>query len=143
MRCLFSSPRRGRLLLTALLMAGGMLSTLAATTGVPLELKVTPGTVRAGDKNASTVSAVVTLAAPSPTFFVCNLRSSDPGQLSFDTIVFRRGQVRGQTVGVVHWRSVRKDCAIKVGAFSIDDPNVEVWFTVNLKVADESTGDAF
>lgn len=109
----------------------------AFSTGVPVEFSIAPATIRQQNKDEGSAVATVTLKAPSPTFFVCQIRSNDPEKISFSTIIFKKGQVQGTAAGVVHWLRILKDGTIKLSAFSVDAPGEKLWFTVGLKVKDE------
>jgi hypothetical protein len=107
------------------------------STGVPSQFAIDPATVRQQDKDETSVKATVRLRVPSPTFFVCQIRSSDKDKVSFANIIFAKGQLSGKAEGLVHWSAVKTDCRVKVSAFSVDAPDGQLWFTISLKTADD------
>jgi hypothetical protein len=131
------SPSLRRLVFVLISTLGTILPSYAFSTGVPTQFTVDPASVRELEKDESTVTATVTLQSPSPTYFVCQIRSSDRQKLSFTNIIFKKGQVEGTAPGTVHWLQVLKDTAVKVSAFSVDAPGNKLWFTVSLKLKDE------
>ena len=134
-RVRLSSSFRSSALALGTLAVGGLFggAAFALSTGVPVSFTVDPSTVRQRQKDTSAVTATVTLESPSPTFFICELRSADPRKLSFPTIIFRKGDIRQQTQGVANWKFVRKDARIRVTAYSVDAPDRQLSFTVALK----------
>jgi hypothetical protein len=68
----------------------------------------------------------VVLKEPSPTFFVCELRSSDPRVVRFSPLIFAKGQLQAKGNSVVYWSAVMKAEDVTVTAFSVDNPDVEV-----------------
>jgi hypothetical protein len=116
----------------------GLAPVSASETGVPVSLTISPSTARQPeDKPITPLTATVVLAAPSPAFFICNVRSENPAEVSFDRILFIKGQLRGTAPGRVSWGSVMEDGPVKVAAFSVNDPSIKIWFSVNLKVGGE------
>jgi hypothetical protein len=91
----------------------GVATTFGMSTGVPAAFSIEPATLRQGDKDVTTVLATVTLQSPSPTFFVCALRSADKQKIDFATIIFRKGQTTGEAPGYVHWHSILKDVRLQ------------------------------
>jgi len=115
-----------------------MLNASAFSTGIPIKFTVDPATVRQGEKQVSSIMAHVTLQAPSPTYFICQIRSSDKDDLvTFDNIIFKKGQTEGMSSGRVHWQRIPVDCQIKISAFSVDAPEGKLWFTISLKTKNE------
>ena len=105
----------------------------AFSTGIPLKFSIDPATVRQRDKDETPLQATVFLKAPSPTFFVCQIRSSHNSGVTFANIVFKKGQTQGTSTGTVHWPGILKDSTVKVSAFSVDSPGEKLWFTISLK----------
>lgn len=117
------------------------------STGVPATLTLDPASVRQRDKDTTPVAATVTLESPSPSFFVCELRSAEPRKISFPTIIFRKGDLTGHAEGFVYWKAIRKESRVRVNTFSTDAPDRQLSFTVVLrpKTAEETeppAGDA-
>jgi hypothetical protein len=106
----------------------------AFSTGVPAGITFEPPTLRQGEHNAGTVTATVTLTEPSPVFFVCVVRSTEPRIVGFSPIIFAKGQLTGKCTGAIHWSVIDRDSSVKVSAFSADDPNLTVWASFSLKV---------
>jgi hypothetical protein len=115
----------------------------AFSTGVPVAFTVDPATIRERDRDTSEVQALVTLSEPSPTFFVCRIRSFDSDKIAFSTIIFKKGDIQGKSRGIVHWKAVYKDCRVRLSAFNTDAPDRQLSFTVALKPAppEQTTGD--
>jgi hypothetical protein len=111
-----------------------LLPASAFSTGVPDRFSVEPATVRQRTGDTDAVVATVVLKSPSPGVFICQLRTSDPDKVTFPTIIFKKGDREGKSEGQVHWAQVDHDCTVKVSAFSVDAPDVQVSFTVTLKV---------
>ncbi len=105
----------------------------AFETGVPVKLVITPSTVQEADATRTTVKVHVTLRAPAPCYFICELRSSDRRQLSLTDIIFKKGDTEGASTGTVDWSEVAADGSIKVLAFSADAPDQTVAATVLLQ----------
>jgi len=105
----------------------------ALSTGIPGTFNIDPVTVRQKEKSETPVLATVILKAPSPSFFVCQIRSTDRNKVSFANIVFKKGQLQGTAQGTVHWQSILKDCEVRISAFSIDAPEEKLWSAVVLK----------
>jgi hypothetical protein len=105
----------------------------ALSTGVPVLFTIDPATIRQRDKETTEVAVAVTLQTPSPSFFVCEIRSMDKNKINFTNIVFRKGDTQGKSQGLVRWKTVRTDCRVRVCAFSVDAPDQQLWFTVALK----------
>jgi hypothetical protein len=105
----------------------------AFSTGAPVTFTVDPATIRQRDRDTSQVQALVTLSEPSPTFFICRIRSYDPDKIGFSTIIFKKGDIQGKGVGTVHWKAVYKDCRVRLSAFNTDAPDRQLSFTVALK----------
>jgi hypothetical protein len=120
-------------------LALGVVTASASQTGVPVDLKIDPASIRQANRNTSQVVASVTLKAPAPDFFICDVRSADASKIKFSSILFVKGQLKGKGSGTVFWDNVPQDCTVKVGAFSINRPDQEIWFTVSLKVLDETS----
>ena len=117
----------------------GCLSCLEApalSTGIPVQFNVDPATVRQREKNETPVIATVILKVPSPTFFACQIRSSDKDKISFSDIIFKKGQIKGTATGIVHWGQILRNCDVKISAFSVDAPEEKLWFTLALKIKD-------
>ena len=110
----------------------------ALSTGIPIQFSLDPATIRQGEKDKSNVLATVVLQAPSPTVFVCQLRSSDKDKVSFVDIIFKKGQLKGTASGIVYWKRILHDCEVKVSAFSVDAPGEKLWFTITLRVQDQN-----
>jgi hypothetical protein len=103
-------------------------------TGVLISFGVDPATIRQrADTKMTTVEAIVTLQQPSPAFFVLTIRSHDADQISFASIVFRKGDIRGTSEGVVHWKAVQRDARVRLSAYNSDSPDQQLTFTVTLK----------
>ena len=114
----------------------------AFSTGVPASFTVEPATIRQRDRDTSQVQALVKLSEPSPTFFVCQIRSYDSDKIAFSTIIFKKGDIQGKSQGIVHWKAVYKDCRVRLSAFNTDAPDQQLSFTVALKPAppEQTTG---
>jgi len=104
----------------------------AFETGVPLKLVIIPSSIQEEDATRATVKVRVTLRAPAPCYFICELRSSDRRQLSLADIIFRKGDIEGVGTGTIDWSEVPADGSIKVQAFSTDAPDQKVEATVAL-----------
>ena len=122
----------------AVLICLSSLNAPALSTGIPLRFTIDPATLRQREKDETPVLATVTLKVPAPVVFVCQIRSSDKGKVSFNDIVFKKGQIEGTAPGMVSWTRILQDCAVKVSAFSVDAPGEKLWFTVTLKVKDQT-----
>jgi hypothetical protein len=110
----------------------------AQATGLPLTLTIEPAIVRAQETKESTIVATVTLKDPSPTFFICNLHSSDPEKVRFANLIFKKGQLQGLTSGVVYWPRIHVGCDVRISAFSEDAPGEKLFFTITLKPKDDT-----
>jgi hypothetical protein len=110
----------------------------AFSTGIPLKFSIDPATVRQQEKDESEVLATVILEVPSPAYFICQIRSSDKNGVTFNDIIFKKGQIQGTSSGIIHWQRILKDCDVKVSAFSVDAPGEKLWFTIMLKTKDEN-----
>jgi len=108
----------------------------AAATVTLMQFSIDPGSIRQRDRDKDTAVATVTLKVPSPTFFVCQIRSSDGYKIGFPNIIFKKGEIQGTAQGTVYWLHILKDCSIKLSAFNVDDPDEKLWYTVELKVKD-------
>jgi hypothetical protein len=130
------------LALTFALIWLGSLPAPAFSTGLPVSFTVDPATIRQRDRDTSEVQALVKLSEPSPTFFVCQIRSFDSDKIAFSTIIFKKGDTQGKSVGTVHWKAVYKDCRVRLSAFNTDAPDQQLSFTVALKPAppEQTTG---
>jgi hypothetical protein len=122
-------------MLNALLLGWALvLPALAFETGVPISFGVDPATIRQrADTKIAKVEAIVTLQEPSPAFFVLTIRSHDADQISFASIIFRKGDLRGTSEGVVHWKAVSRDARVRLSAYNADLPDTQLTFTVTLK----------
>jgi hypothetical protein len=90
------SPVRPLVILTFF----GFLSVMdapALSTGVPIQFTIDPATVRKREKDETPLVATVVLKVPSPSFFVCQIRSSDKDEITFTDIVFKKGQIIAAT----------------------------------------------
>ena len=125
-----ASPPRILVLLAVAGLAMGSLH--AFETGVPLKLVIIPSSIQEEDATRATVKVRVTLRAPAPCYFICELRSSDRRQLSLADIIFRKGDIEGVGTGTIDWSEVPADGSIKVQAFSTDAPDQKVEATVAL-----------
>ncbi len=105
-----------------------------AATGVPISLAIEPGTVKQGDDGRTYLKTTVTLQAPSPTYFICEVRSQDKHKLECSTIIFKKGDLQGKGYATVFWSGVSDDTSVKVKAFNVEAPDVAVSFTVQLQV---------
>ena len=105
----------------------------ALSASVPLQFNIEPATIRQTEKDETPITATVVLKVPAPNVFVCQIRSSDKNKVTFDNIVFKRGQTRGTARGIVHWSRIVKNGEVKVSAFNVDTPGEKLWFTVALK----------
>jgi hypothetical protein len=103
------------------------------STGTLASFTIDPATVRQTDKETTRVAATILLQTPSPTFFICELRSPDPRKISFASIIFKKGETKGQSQGVVQWKSVLKVSRLRIIAYSTDAPDRQISFTVVLK----------
>lgn len=117
-----------------LLILTGVVPAAAFETGIPLSFGIDPATVRQREgTDTSKVEATVTLKSPSPAFFICQIRSYDADQISFPTIIFRKGDVKGKSEGVVHWKAVTRLARVRLAAYNADSPEMQLSFTVTLK----------
>jgi hypothetical protein len=107
----------------------------ASQTGTLASFTVDPATSRERNEETSRVEATVTLTTPSPAFFVCEIRSEDSRKVTFENIIFKKGDLKGKGEGVVHWKTVLKDSRVRVSAFNTDAPDQQISFTVILKPA--------
>ncbi len=105
----------------------------AVSTGTPETFTIEPGTVRQGDKAQTPVVATIRLRLPAIHYFVCRIRSADPGKVSFNDIVFEKGQQEGTCKGQVNWTGIFLDCTVRVSVFNMDVPDEKLWFTLHLK----------
>jgi hypothetical protein len=135
LNCLKLPPAR-RILFPALL---GLMAIFfsphvrAFSTGIPNKFTVDPATVRQKNEATTPIIATVLLKSPSPEFFVCQVRSSEPEMVTFPTIIFKKGDLKGMSEGAVHWSAVTKDATVKVTAFSVEAPDLRISFTISLK----------
>jgi hypothetical protein len=120
--------------LAILLILTGVLPAVAFETGVPLSFGIDPATVRQrADSDKSKVEATVILKSPSPAFFICQIRSYNADQISFPTIIFRKGDTKGKSDGIVHWKAVTRVARVRLAAYNADSPEMQLSFTVTLK----------
>jgi hypothetical protein len=120
--------------LAVLLVLAGMLPAIAFETGIPLSFGIDPATIRQrSGSDMSKVEATVILKAPSPAFFICQIRSYKADQISFPTIIFRKGDLKGKSEGTVHWKAIPRDARVRLAAFNADSPEMQLSFTVTLK----------
>jgi hypothetical protein len=111
-----------------------MLPAMAFETGALLSFGVEPATIRQrAETQTAKVQAVVKLQEPSPAFFILKIRSQDADQISFPSIVFRKGDVRGTSDGVVYWKAVKREARVRLSAYNTDAPDQQLSFTVTLK----------
>jgi hypothetical protein len=106
---------------------------LAMSTGIPVTFTIDPATIRQGEKDTTPVEATVVLQSPSPTFFICELRSADTGKISFPNIIFKKGDTQEEAKGLVNWKSISKEVRVRILAYSSDAPDRQLSFTVVLK----------
>jgi hypothetical protein len=122
------------ILLAILLVLGGVLPAVAFETGEPLSFGIDPATVRQrSGSDTSKVEATVTLKSPSPAFFICQIRSDNADQISFPTIIFRKGDLKGKSEGIVRWKAVTRLARVRLAAYNADSPEMQLSFTVTLK----------
>jgi hypothetical protein len=133
-----SFPFSKLLAAAVMLLALGSAGAFGQVTGVPSKIIFVPSAVKQSDAATSTVTAMVTLAAPSPTFFICQLRSANPRAVRFSPIIFSKGQKEGKTTGAISWDNLRGATSVKVTAFSVDNPLREISGIVALQVAKPS-----
>jgi hypothetical protein len=108
-------------------------------TGTLLSLSVDPATLRqTSDKATSKAVTTVLLQDPAPAVFVCIVRSDQPAKIGFPTIVFRKGDRKATCEGKVQWKSVLRECRIRISAYNADAPDRRITFTVTLIPAEES-----
>lgn len=122
------------------LLAGLLLASIpgrAGGVGVPVSLSIDPATITQGDERRTVVKTTVTLEAPSPNYFICEVRSQDRQKLECTSIIFKKGDTEGTGTATVYWPNVEVDATVKVTAFNVDTPDTVVSFTVNLAVKDE------
>lgn len=105
----------------------------AVTTGTPETFTIDPGTVRQGEKAQTPVVATIRLRTPSIHYFICRIRSADPGKVSFNDIIFEKGQQEGTCKGQVNWTGILQECTVRICAFNMDVPDEKLWFTLHLK----------
>jgi len=131
MRPLFRHIRVWGWVLGAAVMLAGPVRGFA--TGTPLSLAIDPATVRqTSEKATSTTRATVLLQEPSPDFFICVLRSDDKKKIVFPTIIFRKGDTKGSSEGLVQWKAVLRECRIRISAYNAESPDRKLTFTVTL-----------
>jgi hypothetical protein len=119
---------------TAIMECSG-LPAFAFSTGQPLSFSIDPATVRQREADTSPVEALIVLKEPSPTFFICQIRSFDKDKISFPNVIFRKGDLKGKSEGLVHWKFVLTDCRVRISVFNVDAPDQQLSFTVTLKPA--------
>ena len=106
---------------------------LGFATGTPLSLKIDPATIRQkSEKMTSTTLATVLLNEPSPAFFVCVIRSESEAKISFPTIIFRKGDLKGTSEGNVQWKAILHVSRVRISAYNADAPDRKLTFTVTL-----------
>jgi hypothetical protein len=130
-------PRLGRLAILTSLVFLSVVDAPALSTGIPLQFNIDPATVRQREKDETAVLATIVLKVPSPSFFVCQIRSGDKNKVTFTDIVFKKGQLKGTAQGIIHWQRIMKDCEVKVSAFSVDAPGEKLWFTLAIKTKNQ------
>lgn len=107
-------------------------------TGNPLSLAIDPATVRQkSQKTTSTTLATVLLKEPSPAFFVCVIRSDNEAKITFPTIVFRKGDMKGTSEGKVQWKAILHVSRVRISAYNADAPDRKLTFTVTLVPEEE------
>ena len=114
-------------------------SVQASGTGVPLELLIVPNVIEQGEDSTSPITTQVTLRAPSPCYFICEVRSADSRQLECRDIIFRKGDTIGSGTGTVDWSEVTETTTLRVSAFSVDAPDKAVTIKVTLQRKDDET----
>jgi hypothetical protein len=134
-----SRPRPSAVALGLALFWGFRLSLGAWTTGQPIELVVIPAVVKQGDQVTTTVKTEVTLRSPAPCYFICEVRSSDKGQLDCKDIIFRKGDLTGSGTATIDWDEVTESTTVEVSAFSVDAPDKAVRIKVTLQRKDDSS----
>jgi hypothetical protein len=102
--------------------------------GVPVALSVDPASVKQGDESQTILKTVVTLQAPSPEFFVCEVRSEDKRKIACNDIIFKKGDTEGIGTATVNWSQIEADGSITISARNVETPDVVVSFSVNLQV---------
>jgi hypothetical protein len=129
---LFGRIRVGTCVLGAVLLLGGPAARGFAT-GNPLSLTIDPATVRQkSEKTTSTTLATVLLKEPSPAFFVCVIRSDSEAKITFPTIIFRKGDVKGTSEGQVEWKAILHVSRVRISAYNADAPDRKLTYTVTL-----------
>jgi hypothetical protein len=121
--------------LLAIFLAAGLTSSPAILTGIPIKVVFTPAPVE--QAKTSAVTATVQLRKPSPSFFICQLRSDDPRVIIFQPIIFSRGQTTGKAIGSVNWNAVHV-AKIKVTVYSTDNPLLEISGFILLKPGEDA-----
>jgi hypothetical protein len=106
--------------------------------GVPVTLSVDPGSIKQGDDLDSILKTVVTLQAPSPEYFVCEVRSENKSKISCSSIIFKKGDTEGVGLATVHWAQIGSDTRIVLTARNVETPDVIVSCNVDLQVKDGS-----
>jgi hypothetical protein len=115
------------------LIIGSESSAPAFPSGEPLAFVVDPATARQkNDQATMKVRAIVKLKEPSPAFFICQLHSQDAAKMAFPAIIFAKGDVKGTSDGLVHWKAVRAETRLHITAYNADAPDLRLSFTVTL-----------
>jgi len=131
----FSSFAQNRLAFVLLAMFFVTLTHAGAdTVAVPISLSIDPAVVLQGDDQRTVLKTTVTLQAPSPGYFICEVRSKEKRKLECTSIIFKKGDTEGQGVATIYWDNVKTDSTVKVSAFNVDTPDTVVSFTVKLQV---------
>jgi hypothetical protein len=130
----FAHPAAGLALLMFAFCLAPAAPIQAGAVGVPVSLSVDPASVKQGDDAQSILKIVVTLEAPSPEYFICEVRSDDRSKISCSDIIFKKGDLSGVGLATVNWSQIDADCRVKITARNVETPDVIVSYTVNLQV---------
>jgi hypothetical protein len=133
-KCFLFSPRCFSLLAFFLLAS---VTVRADGSGVPISLSIDPATITQGDESRTVIKTTVKLAAPSPDYFICEVRSEDRQKVACTSIIFKKGDTEGTGTATIDWTHVAVDSAVKITAFNVATPDTTVTMTVNLVVKTE------
>jgi hypothetical protein len=104
----------------------------AAPSGVVAGLSIEPATVQQGDPDTTVVLTRVTLQAPSPDFFICQVRS-DNHDVTCSSIIFKKGDTEATGKATINWANLQTDTQVILSAFNIESPDKEASATLRLQ----------
>jgi hypothetical protein len=124
----------------ALLLASYLPAQAVPADGVLVGLSAEPSTIKQGDALKTTIKTKVTLQAPSPNYFICEVRSPKRA-LACTSLVFKKGDTEATGTGAIDWTRVLLDTTVKISAFNVNTPQKTIYFTIKLQPKPADTPD--